>query len=133
VLGVGLVAVVGRCVAGVHVLGTYLVGRVTVSSRLVGAGRSELAHAIYGATRVASGRVLIGDIAHPGGVAAGIRCGVALIPESRRHQGLILRRSVVDHVTLPLLDRFRTVLGLARMASYHRRTFETSWTSNRLC
>ncbi len=88
-------------------------GEILGLAGLVGAGRSELAHAIYGATRAVSGRVFIGDTAHPGGVAAGIRCGVALIPESRRHQGLILRRSVVDNVTLPLLDRFRTAFGLA--------------------
>ncbi|MEZ5256611.1 MAG: sugar ABC transporter ATP-binding protein [Ilumatobacteraceae bacterium] len=88
-------------------------GEIVGLAGLVGAGRSELAHAIYGATRPDSGRVTIDGEPHRGTVADGIRRRIALIPESRRHQGLVMRRSVADNVTLPLLDRFRTMFGLS--------------------
>jgi ribose transport system ATP-binding protein len=73
-------------------------GEVVGLAGLVGAGRTELARAIFGADRVVSGSVrLIG--ATPGrGPAGAVRAGMALVPENRQTEGLALMRSVQDNV-----------------------------------
>jgi rhamnose transport system ATP-binding protein len=75
---------------------------------LVGSGRTELARAIFGADHLDEGTVTLDgkDIA---GVTprTAIREGLALLPEDRRGQGLCLRRSVAENLTLPHASRFR--------------------------
>ena len=97
---------------------TIKAGEILGLAGLVGSGRSEVAHAVYGSTRPASGRVLVNGAPHGGGVREGLRRGISLIPESRRHQGLTMRRSVADNVTLPLLDRFRSPLGISTRGTH---------------
>jgi simple sugar transport system ATP-binding protein/ribose transport system ATP-binding protein len=84
-------------------------GEIVGLAGLVGAGRSELARAIYGATSAAAGTVTVSGAAVGGGPAASVRHGMALIPESRKDEGLVLRRPVRENVslaTLPVLQRF---------------------------
>lgn len=83
-------------------------GEVLGIAGLMGSGRSELARALFGIDRIASGQVLINgcplSIKHP---ESAIRAGICLIPEDRRTQGLVLDHSVRNNVVLPLLDRIR--------------------------
>ena len=81
-------------------------GEILGLAGLVGAGRSEVAHAVYGAITVAAGSVEV--CGHPlsGSVEDALANGVSLIPESRRDQGLMARRPVRDNTTLPHLRRF---------------------------
>jgi rhamnose transport system ATP-binding protein len=90
-------------------------GEILGLAGLVGAGRSEVARAIYRANRVHSGSVTI--LAETGGSGAGgsgrsavtgtprsaMRAGVAMIPESRKEQGLLLGRPVKENVSLSTL------------------------------
>jgi len=85
-------------------------GEILGLAGLVGAGRSELARAIYRANRVHSGSVTI--LAETGGSAgsavtgtprSAMRAGVAMIPESRKEQGLLLGRPVKENVSLSTL------------------------------
>ena len=82
-------------------------GEIVVLAGLVGSGRTEVARAIFGADPISSGRVeLLGepvDIRKPGDAIAR---GVAMIPESRKEQGLILGRPVRENVSLPHLRSF---------------------------
>ena len=87
-------------------------GEILGLAGLVGAGRSDVAHAIYGASRVASGSVEVGDRRLSGTVEDALANGVGLIPESRRDQGLMARRPVRDNTTLPHLRRFGGWLGI---------------------
>lgn len=88
-------------------------GEIVGLAGLVGAGRSELAHAIYGSTKPDSGRIeLIGEEIRSPSVAGSIGAGVALIPEARRTQGLVLGRSILENTSLPYLARFSTWFGL---------------------
>jgi ribose transport system ATP-binding protein len=105
-----------RVVLGVHGLSAPGVTDATLSLRegeivglagLVGAGRSELARAIYGASEATSGVVDVAGAALPGRPAASIGSGVALIPESRKDDGLILRRPIRENVSLTSLRRFQ--------------------------
>ncbi len=73
---------------------------------LIGAGRSELARAIYGATPATAGTVRSAGTALTGRPAASIAAGVALIPESRKDDGLILRRPIRENVSLTSVGRF---------------------------
>ena len=79
---------------------------------LVGAGRSEVAHAVYGASRPDSGTVKVAGERLAGTVADALARGVGLIPESRRDQGVMARRSVRDNTTLPHLRRFAGWFGI---------------------
>jgi len=79
-------------------------GEIVGLAGLIGAGRTEVARAIFGVDRLDSGTVYVnGRKLKPHSPAAAMRAGVALLPESRREQGLIMKRSVEDNVTLPNL------------------------------
>ena len=79
---------------------------------LVGAGRSEVAHTVYGASRADAGSVEVSGRRLAGTVEDALANGVCLIPESRRDQGLVARRPVRDNTTLPHLRRFVGWLGI---------------------
>jgi ABC-type sugar transport system ATPase subunit len=89
-------------------------GEIVGLAGLVGAGRTELARAVYGAARVESG-----DVRLASGSAVGrsprrsLAAGLAMIPESRKDHGLIFGRPVIENVTLPRLSEFSTG-GLVR-------------------
>jgi len=73
-------------------------GEIVGLAGLVGAGRTELARAIFGADVLLSGSVrLDGAPLRPGPVGA-VRAGVGLVPEDRKAQGLALMRSVHDNL-----------------------------------
>jgi ABC-type sugar transport system ATPase subunit len=79
-------------------------GEILGLAGLVGAGRTEVARAIYRANRVQSGTVIIGPgRAMSGTPRAAMRAGVAMIPESRKEQGLLLTRPVKENVSLSSL------------------------------
>jgi simple sugar transport system ATP-binding protein/ribose transport system ATP-binding protein len=88
-------------------------GEIVALAGLVGAGRTELARAIYGASSASAGTVRVDGAAVAGGPAKSVRRGMALIPESRKDEGLVARRPVRENVslaTLPVLQR----LGFVR-------------------
>lgn len=81
-------------------------GEIVGLAGLVGAGRSEIAHAVYGAARRQGGTVEVGgEACPPSSVPAALRRGIFLIPESRKEQGLVLGRPVRQNVTLSNLDQ----------------------------
>jgi rhamnose transport system ATP-binding protein len=92
-------------------------GEIVGLAGLVGAGRTELARAVFGAERVRSGEVRLGTGRRlSGGPRASLRAGLAMIPESRKEQGLLLGRSVTENVTLASLgavSRYGFVRGRA--------------------
>ncbi len=92
---------------------TLRAGEIVGLAGLIGAGRSELVRAIYGASQATAGGVSVAGSALPGRPAASIAAGVALIPESRKDDGLILRRSIRENVSLTSLRRFQR-LGFVR-------------------
>ena len=80
-------------------------GEVVGLAGLVGAGRSELARAIFGADRVTHGSVRVNGTPLGRGPVAAVRAGVGLVPESRKTEGLALMRSVEDNMLLAGLRR----------------------------
>ena len=89
-------------------------GEIVGMAGLIGSGRTELAETIFGIRRRAGGSILIDgqpvEVRRP---AQAIDAGIFLIPEDRRHQGLILADSVKRNVSLPSLDRL-SLFGLVQ-------------------
>ncbi len=81
-------------------------GEITGMAGLVGAGRSEIARAIFGIDRPLAGSVRInGTVLIPGNPRAAIAAGIAFAPEDRKEQGLILEMAISDNIALPGLPR----------------------------
>ena len=95
-------------------------GEVVGIAGLVGAGRTELARAIFGANRIEEGSARIGAGDKLGrSPRRSLDAGVALIPESRKDQGLIFGRSAVENTTLSQL-RELSRLGVVRRRAERR-------------
>ncbi len=74
-------------------------GEIVGLAGLVGAGRSEIARAVFGVDRYESGSVTLGGVPVPAhDPRAAIRLGMAFIPEDRRKQGLVTEASVARNV-----------------------------------
>ena len=74
-------------------------GEIVGLAGLVGAGRSEIARAVFGVDRYDAGSVhLDGEAVAPHDPRAAIRAGMAFIPEDRRKQGLVTEASVARNV-----------------------------------
>jgi ribose transport system ATP-binding protein len=80
-------------------------GEIVGLAGLVGAGRTEVARAIFGADRMVSGEVRLNGETLSGGPVAAVARGVGLVPESRKTEGLALMHSVQDNVLLAGLRR----------------------------
>jgi ribose transport system ATP-binding protein len=80
-------------------------GEIVGLCGLVGSGRTEVARAIFGADRPTAGEIRVfGKIKH-GGPDVSARIGLALIPESRKTEGLALIRTVGDNLVVAGLGR----------------------------
>jgi ABC-type sugar transport system ATPase subunit len=92
---------------------TLRAGEILGFSGLVGAGRTEVMRALFGADRIISGEIkLFGRPARFRSPRDAIAAGVALCPEDRKEQGLILGRSIRDNVSMPVLPKVKKGLFL---------------------
>jgi simple sugar transport system ATP-binding protein/ribose transport system ATP-binding protein len=79
-------------------------GEIVGLAGLVGSGRSEVVRAIFGADQRSGGSLtLAGRPFTARGPRQAVARGVALLPESRSEQGLVMARSVLENLTLPHL------------------------------
>ncbi|MED4956408.1 sugar ABC transporter ATP-binding protein [Paenibacillus macerans] len=81
-------------------------GEILGFSGLVGAGRSELMQTIFGAYRHNRGRIYLngGEVSFKN-CSQAIAKGIAMVPEDRKDQGLVLENSVGFNLTLTNLDQ----------------------------
>ena len=88
-------------------------GEIIGLAGLVGAGRTELARAIFGADKVKSGEIVFeGRKVRFSSPADAVKAGIVLCPEDRKEQGLVLQRSIRDNVSMPVLSKVRRFLFL---------------------
>lgn len=81
-------------------------GEIVGFAGLVGAGRSEVAQAIFGVDRRVGGEIIMSGKALPGGQPrVAISEGIYLVPEDRRHTGLVTSMTIRENITLPALER----------------------------
>ena len=89
-------------------------GEILGIAGLIGSGRTELMRAIYGADEIDAGQLLIGNDAVPVVIRSpidAVRHGIGLIPEDRKHQGLMLDQPITSNITLAALRQFGQLLG----------------------
>lgn len=102
-------------------------GEVVGIAGLVGAGRTEFVRAIAGAERVTGGEMtLAGRPYRPSSPAAALRRGVALVPEERRAQGLVLDESVAFNVVLSSRRRARVSPAVPLLSGRRARALAAS-------
>jgi ribose transport system ATP-binding protein len=86
-------------------------GEVLGIAGLMGSGRTEIVEAIFGITKKLKGDIVIeGKRVKIGNVSDAIKAGIALVPEDRRLQGLILTHTVKDNITLSFIKKLKKVL-----------------------
>jgi ribose transport system ATP-binding protein len=87
-------------------------GEVIGIAGLLGSGRSELLHAIFGADRRASGAVLLDQKPVGRSPREAVAAGIGLVPEDRTAQGLIPRFTIAENTSLPALQGVSLLAGL---------------------
>lgn len=89
-------------------------GEVVGLAGLVGAGRSEIAQAVFGLDPKATGRIFIdGRPVHIGSPRQAMALGVGFLPEDRKTQGLVLSMGGRANLSLPILNRL-SIAGFVR-------------------
>ena len=90
-------------------------GEILGLAGLMGAGRSEVASALFGLERPTHGRIVLHgkpvEIRDP---AHAIRLGIGFVPEDRKRQGLVLSASGLHNTSLPILDRLSRLRWIRR-------------------
>ena len=88
-------------------------GEVLGLAGLMGSGRTEVVESLFGLNKDASGQVTInGQPYEIKGVRQAIDSGLALIPEDRRREGLVLMHSVEENLIVPIFDKLKRGLLL---------------------
>ena len=88
-------------------------GEVLGLAGLMGSGRTEVVESLFGLNKDASGQVTInGQSYEIKGVRHAIDSGLALIPEDRRREGLVLMHSVEENLIVPIFDKLKRGLLL---------------------
>jgi ribose transport system ATP-binding protein len=95
-------------------------GEILGLAGLVGAGRTETARAIFGADRIDSGEIIIdgkrADITSPD---SAVKAGLALVPEGRQTQGLVMIQTVERNIALPNLEVLSRLSFVNRGRMHH--------------
>lgn len=90
-------------------------GEVLGITGLVGSGRTELAQAIFGLNKPGDGEMkLDGEIVRIKSAEDAVKKGIAYIPENRKTQGLILEQSIINNISLPVLEQLQNRFGLVK-------------------
>ncbi|WP_255307913.1 sugar ABC transporter ATP-binding protein [Streptomyces marincola] len=104
---------------------TVRAGEIVALAGLVGAGRSEVVRAVFGVDRYDRGEVRVGGTPlPPGSPAAAMARGVALVPEDRRQQGLVMEMSVERNATL---TRLRPLAARGLLTGRGERRAAAAW------
>jgi ABC-type sugar transport system ATPase subunit len=102
---------------------TLRAGEILGMAGLVGAGRSEVAQAIFGLDDAATGKICVrGKQLRLGSVTAALRAGIGLLPEDRKRLALVLMMNCRENTSLAVLRRLST-------AGWVRRREERALTS----
>lgn len=92
-------------------------GEILGFAGLVGAGRTDVALAIFGITPADRGTITVfGKEASIRRPTDALDQGIAYLSEDRRQLGLSMPQSIISNITLPSLARYRSPSGLLRTA-----------------
>lgn len=98
-------------------------GEVLGFGGLVGAGRTELARLAFGVDKLQAGHFeLFGKPLPSGSIPKAIAAGIALVPEERRSQGLLLEKSVAYNMNIAVTRSLRALPWLPFISEARSRT-----------
>jgi rhamnose transport system ATP-binding protein len=88
-------------------------GEILGFAGLVGAGRTEVARAIFGVTRPETGTIVLdGQVVGFSSPTEAMHQGIAYVPEDRYHHGLVRQFPIASNVTLPIVRSISRWLGI---------------------
>ncbi len=91
-------------------------GEILGIAGLVGAGRTELVKAIFGADRIDAGKVYVfGQEVRIFSPEDAIAAGIGLLPEDRKQEGLVLLLSVLHNISMSSLGMLKNAIGLLQL------------------
>ena len=97
---------------------TVKTGEILGIAGLVGAGRTEIMRCIFGADKYTSGRIFLdGKEVHIKNTPQAVKKGIALLPEDRKGQGLVLNMSVEGNISSANLSGICGKIGLLNAKS----------------
>ncbi|MDR1872079.1 MAG: sugar ABC transporter ATP-binding protein [Deltaproteobacteria bacterium] len=92
-------------------------GEILGFAGLVGSGRTETAQLLFGVKPLEGGVLKVkGQKVHPQSEEEAIALGLALAPEDRKREGLLLTKSVVENVSLAILKRISRAFVVKKKA-----------------
>jgi ribose transport system ATP-binding protein len=92
---------------------TLRAGEILGIAGLVGSGRTETVRALFGADRLTSGAIYLqGKRINIRSPKDAVKAGIALIPEDRKTQGVVLDLPIRENMTLPSLNGFTSWFGI---------------------
>ncbi len=95
-------------------------GEIVAMAGLVGAGRTELAQALFGVDRVLGGKIEVeGEPVTIRNPRDAIAAGIAYVPENRKEHGAIVEMTIRDNVVMAGLDRYQQ-LGFVQQARHEQ-------------
>jgi len=100
-------------------------GEIVALAGLVGAGRTEVARAVFGIDRYDAGTVSVaGAPLRKASPTTSMNAGIGFVPEDRRQLGLVMSQSIEGNIALPSLKHVRAV-GVVRRSAERR--FAQDW------
>jgi len=92
-------------------------GEIVGLSGLVGAGKTELCRLLFGVDRIHSGKIKInGKDVTPKNSSQAVKNKMALVPEERRKEGILVNENIETNLTLPTLNNYCSVAFMSRQS-----------------
>lgn len=117
--GKEMLRVEGLCRKGVFedISFTAYAGEILGFSGLVGAGRTEVMEAIFGASKLDAGKIYLeGQQVQISNPREAIAHNIGFVTEDRRRTGLLLEKNIVENTSLPSLPAHKKALGFVNQA-----------------
>jgi len=90
-------------------------GEIVGLGGLIGSGRTEVARVIFGADRLESGTITLkGQIFKPRSPKDAVKAGIGLVPEDRKHQGVILDKPIRVNSTMAKMSSVVNAFGFLK-------------------
>ncbi len=82
-------------------------GEIVGLAGLVGGGKTELCKLLFGEGNITKGEIILnGKMIRPKTPANAVKEGLALVPEERRKEGILVQESLETNITLPTLEKY---------------------------
>ncbi|MFD2445373.1 sugar ABC transporter ATP-binding protein [Bacillus sp. CGMCC 1.16607] len=100
-------------------------GEIVGLAGLVGAGKTELCKALFGAAKITSGEIMIrGKKVKIRNPHDAVKKGIALVPEERRKEGVLVQESVAANLTAASLNKFSKLLSFVDVKGEKKKSLE---------